>query len=431
MQILEGLLLAFMAFCGLSGEAKKNNYLGTETPYIFEKVQYTMPPSGYKPIYINHLGRHGARYLTSPEGLEQLYNTLEDAGSKGELKAAGVTLKSQIEELMQKEAGNYGLLTSSGAQMEEGIARRMYEHFPEVFGKEVVAVSTYVERTKQSMEAFLNELGRYTPSRNFKASSNGPVDPILRFFDLNTAYIDYKEHGEWKQTVKNYEKRLDCSEVVLSQFFKPAYLAQIENKNDLATELYKAYTNQFDIEKNVGLGAYFTQSQLKYYWENENLSNYLEKGPSYIGEDLPTNISFALLADFLETTEAALTQENISANLRFAHAETIIPFASLLKLGCCSKKTDDVSQVPCIWKDNEVAPMAANIQWIFYKHEETGDILIKMLYNEKEIELPLVSPIKPYYKWEDVKAFYTKVLQDLNINWDENIVELVKDYKVK
>lgn len=428
MEPLEGLLLAFIAFCSLSGTAKKNNYLGTETPYLFEKVKYTLPPKGYKPVYINHLGRHGARYLTSPEGLEHLYNALQDAKSKGALKKEGATLQLQLEELMKKEEGSYGLLTSSGIQMEKGIAQRMYEHFPEVFGKKVIAVSTYVERTKQSMEAFLSELARYTTSEHFNSSSNGRVDPLLRFFDLNTAYLAYKKEGPWRQIVKDYEKRLDDSEQVLSQFFKPEYLEELEEKNRVATGLYKVYTNQFDVEKNVGLGDYFTQSQLKYYWENGNLSNYLEKGPSDLGEDLPTNIAFALLADFLVTTEVALAHGDISAHLRFAHAETIIPFASLLRLGCCSRKTDNVSQVASIWKDEEVAPMAANMQWILYKNEATEDILLKMLYNEKEIELPLVSPMKPYYRWEAVKALYVKVLQDLNINWDENIVEAVKNY---
>ena len=48
--------------------------------------------------------------------------------------------------------------------MEAGIASRMYQNYPEVFGRRVEAVSTYVERTKQSMEAFL--IDRYPPHQS-------------------------------------------------------------------------------------------------------------------------------------------------------------------------------------------------------------------------------------------------------------------------
>lgn len=50
-----------------------SNFLGTEKPYDFNEVSYTPVPLGYVPIYINHLGRHGARYLTSDKEIEKIY----------------------------------------------------------------------------------------------------------------------------------------------------------------------------------------------------------------------------------------------------------------------------------------------------------------------------------------------------------------------
>ena len=38
---------------------------GTAMPYLYEKRGQSAPPAGYTPFYINHLSRHGARYLTS------------------------------------------------------------------------------------------------------------------------------------------------------------------------------------------------------------------------------------------------------------------------------------------------------------------------------------------------------------------------------
>lgn len=56
-----------------------NCFLGTEQPYIFKRVEYTSPPPGYKPIYINHLGRHGARYLANARGINLVYRIIRDA----------------------------------------------------------------------------------------------------------------------------------------------------------------------------------------------------------------------------------------------------------------------------------------------------------------------------------------------------------------
>ena len=190
------LILAYLLF---EREKKSNSnrggnaYLGTETPYVYIPVQLTPPPHGYEPFYINHLGRHGARYLTGDTSIEEVDQLLKDGACKEMLTPEGYILMRQIEALENIEAGQYGLLTQSGIEMEQGIAKRMYERFPQVFGKKVDAVSTYVERTRQSMIAFLDELSRYTSAEHFEAHSNGKVDPILRFFDINKDYIQYKE----------------------------------------------------------------------------------------------------------------------------------------------------------------------------------------------------------------------------------------------
>ena len=186
-------------------------YLGTEMPYYKKGIPEESPPRGYYPIYVNHLGRHGSRYVTSPNQAEVLYGTLDEADSRNQLTQSGCILKKQIGDFLALSEGKYGLLTPLGVKEEQGIARRMYERFPQIFGREVRAVSTYVTRAKQSMEAFLEELAKYTPSNNFVALSNGEIDPILRFFDLNLAYLNYKEKGKWKDSLRKFEERKNIS----------------------------------------------------------------------------------------------------------------------------------------------------------------------------------------------------------------------------
>lgn len=35
-------------------------YRGTKTPYPFKETTYTSVPEGYKPVFVNYVGRHGS-----------------------------------------------------------------------------------------------------------------------------------------------------------------------------------------------------------------------------------------------------------------------------------------------------------------------------------------------------------------------------------
>lgn len=75
------------------------------------------------------------------------------------------------------------------------------------------------------------------------------------------------------------------------------------------------------------------------------------------------------------------------ANFRFAHAETVIPFVALMGIEGTDVKVVVPDSVSKYWKDYEIAPMAANVQWIFY-HDKAREIWVKFLLNEKEMTLP-------------------------------------------
>ena len=52
-------------------------------------------------------------------------------------------------------------------------------------------------------------------------------------------------------------------------------------------------------------------------------------------------------------------------------------------------------------------PMGGSVQFIFYRNaRRPGDILLKVLLNEREAALPFESVEGPYYRWSDFKAYY-------------------------
>ena len=52
--------------------------------------------------------------------------------------------------------------------------------------------------------------------------------------------------------------------------------------------------------------------------------------------------------------------------------------------------------------------MAANIQFAFYRNG-VGDVLVKVLFNERETAVRGLEPVAgPYYRWPDLKALLTR-----------------------
>ena len=67
--------------------------------------------------------------------------------------------------------------------------------------------------------------------------------------------------------------------------------------------------------------------------------------------------------------------------------------------------------------------MAANIQIIFFKSRKDNDILVKVLLQEKEKHIPVKTDMWPYYHWDDVRAYYLDLMNNVSP------IEYVKPHK--
>ena len=64
------------------------------------------------------------------------------------------------------------------------------------------------------------------------------------------------------------------------------------------------------------------------------------------------------------------------------------------------------------WINFEVFPMAANIQFVFYRRDKNDtDVVLKVLLNENEARLPIPTDMAPYYHYRDFREFYVEKLQ--------------------
>jgi hypothetical protein len=99
-------------------------------------------------------------------------------------------------------------------------------------------------------------------------------------------------------------------------------------------------------------------------------------------------------------------------NLRFGHETMVLPLVCLLNLNNYGQQIADMEQIERKgWRNYNIFPMAANIQFVFYRRNvRDTDVVFKVLLNEDEATLPLPSDMAPYYRWKDFKDYFLPLL---------------------
>ncbi|MCP1328593.1 histidine phosphatase family protein, partial [Halomonas sp. 707D4] len=147
---LTGLIAATSVLASPSSDApEERTYYSTKTPYVFTSTELTPAPPGFTPVFVQYVGRHGSRHLSSAKYDKTLFELLEIAEERGQLTDEGRVLKDEIARLMEIEQDVYGELSRLGGQELHDIGVRLAERFPEVFAEHrpVIAHATYKART--------------------------------------------------------------------------------------------------------------------------------------------------------------------------------------------------------------------------------------------------------------------------------------------
>ena len=146
-------------------KANPRKAYGTDYPYQQEACSLTKTPKGYKPFYISHYARHGSRYYWNGFLYKELDTLLTAAHNKHLLTPEGEAFHDKFMAAKQELTTGVSELTQLGWEQHQGIARTMYNRFPEVFkkGGNVLAVSSLSGRCVLSMSAFCQELVQCNP----------------------------------------------------------------------------------------------------------------------------------------------------------------------------------------------------------------------------------------------------------------------------
>jgi hypothetical protein len=192
----------------------------------------------------------------------------------------------------------------------------------------------------------------------------------------------------------------------------------IANIVDAANSLYAVYSivPAMINEVPVNMGKYFPTGQLAILGYLSDVEDFYQKGPGILeAAPITYKMSQALLDDFFHESDA-IAAGNLAhaAKLRFTHAEIIMPFAERLGLPNASvavPAADDYTYDNNPWRGADIAPLAGNVQWDLYTNGAT--LLVKMYYNEKEIDFPPACESARYlagthyYKYSGLKVCYS------------------------
>lgn len=419
-------------------------YLGTKTLYKAPAKKSFEPPAGYKAVFINFVGRHGARHLTKEVGTYFGYQLLNKADSMGMLTNDGIKLRQLMQRLNNVEHSHVKSISAEGRDELMAIGERLYANNEPVFIKPVkVNVSFTKEiRTKQSADAFLTGLRSRLKDSVIIKERNDDVN--LRFYDLSPAYTNFEEKGAWLVPFDSLKKELHLEEIeqhIAARWFKPAFLRKLKYAeiDKLVSDIFSLENISYSVIQEAGVLGYkpedldfsnvFTCDELTALGKIDNADGYYSKGPGISNNGIQVTIAAPLLANFITTTDTYLRSHQVNAELRFAHAETISPFAAILEFAPASKNSSMVTNIYKVWKANEVIPLSANIQWIVYSNNK-GNTLVKFLLNENEVKVNGLKPVKGnFYEWAMVRKFYLNKLTRLGVSLNADMKRYLSELK--
>ena len=380
--------------------------------YHFEKTEYTRAPKGYKPFYISHYGRHGSRYDSKPDYMDAIWPVMRKADSSGILTDAGKAFYKDFEAVMREQDGMIGMLTSLGALEHRQIAERMAKNFPEVFRRKdgadtIYCQSTDVPRCIMSMTNFVHSLDRNVGDLDFVFVTGKKYTDKLAYrpkprIAYNMAGV--KESDQRRAVMKPMD--------IISHFFSDVrkVTEMIGDPYVFEQYLYLASCVGHLSDVGVCLLAHFPHDILVRNWEIRNPRFYLAYGMSNEMSEYQKRVSRALLSDFLKRADSALASgSGIAADLRFGHDTGLLPFVGHIGIAGMDNWAA-FHEVNSVWNSSVSICMASNLQMIFYKNK-SGNILVKLMYNEKETTIPALKTISgPYYNWSDLREYLVSLL---------------------
>ncbi|KAK7818814.1 multiple inositol polyphosphate phosphatase 1 [Quercus suber] len=305
-----------------------------------------------------------------------------------------------------------GELISKGEEELYALGIRIREKFPDLFNEEyhpdVYTIrATQVPRASASAVAFGMGLfigtGSLGPGRHRAFAVTGESrasDLLLRFYESCENYKDFRKKQE-PAVGKDKEPILDK---ITSSLVSRYMLNFTRQDTSSLWFLCKQEASLLDITDQAC--SLFTPSEISLLEWTDDLELFILKG---YGNSLNYKMGVPLLQDVLQAMEQAIKAQEEKhapgsyekARLRFAHAETVVPFSCLLGLFQEGSGFQQIQEEKSLerppkppqqrnWRGSVVAPFAGNNMLVLYSCQanSSSKYFVQVLHNEDPIPLP-------------------------------------------
>lgn len=414
--MIKHILPVLLLICGLAASATDptaTHYTmrecdGTSMPYPTPPADSRAYPDSLTPVFISHAGRHGARFLSSSKYTSSLERMLGRADSLGTITPAGRRLRALCAEVVKRTAGRWGALDSLGMAEQRAIAARTWQAFPTLFKeRKVTAIASFVPRCIASMDEFTHQLSRMDNKIEIYTSSGRQNNSLMRPWTGDADYEAYRNGEEWHKVYDGYFDNM-ISGAVAEKMLGERYGLDKGEAKDFAMNTYKLVSGSAAMGMDVDPARYFTPEEYNALWAVNNLEHYLTHSGNTLSR-APMDMAAALLTSMIDGIDrAAEGKGEFGAELRFGHAETMMPLLALMRLSGCYYMTNYFDTVGLHWKDFHVVPMASNLQIVLFR-TSTGRLYVRADLNE--IPVPLIPGSSDIYvSWSRAKDYLLRCL---------------------
>lgn len=389
---------------------------GVYHSYEFVPIADTPAPKGFKPFYVSHYGRHGSRHQIGSSGT-LAYEAWAAAEKAGLLTEAGERMMKDIRRVYEEHVGMDGELTRRGGLEHQQIASRMFNRFPQAFKDRrrtaVHCQASIIPRCLVSMAYFTTGLKDASPRLQFDFITG------QKYLDLLARdYYDTESYRERQSAIRDSILLATVHpDHFIDTYFKkdPSRGEVLPNPHKLLwyTFLYVSICQDLREELDgLDMFHWLTPQEILEMGIYSNDRTYSSFGNSLEFGDHITWAAKWLVEDFIERADKALEKgSDTAADLRFGHDSGILPLAGLLGLEGIGDRWS-IGQAHLHYPVWQNIPMGSNLQMVFYRNRK-DDILVKILYNEKETAIPAVPAFEgPYYKWQDLRAYLVSISEN-------------------
>lgn len=412
-----------------------NFSIPTITTYQNVPIEKIAPsPKGYKLFYYSLTGRHGSRYELEDSTFVYTCDIFNRAAKLGILTEEGERVHKILNRATAEQRGKGGELTSLGQVQWRGIGRRAYQNFGALFDtgsieaksstkmRCVFSMVSFVEGVKEkNTKIFVEQEARESFLPILRPMIDNPASPKqlirdCRFTARQGAWRKDAEDKLWHEGFNTTLSKLvtkpellkECGASTPFWFLYQTHHLLLFSQN-FGFDNYEMIRSVFSVEDEYRFYCYRCLSwlSLSWSWGNDNAAIFM----SYMRP---------LVDDVLAKAQDAIDGRNPHiANLRFTHDSYIVPLITILGLeGCAATFGPDIEKAATSAPLSKIVPMAANVQMQLYRNK-AGEVLVRIMLNEKDATLPIECKTAPFYPWDKFRALVEGNMTKLESRRDE------------